>query len=283
MDRQFEDRLATVERALTDGETDLEAVAEGAATAEQVADLEDRLGRLEDEVADLDAATQALRGYVGEVRSINEDVEETAASAMAKAERAQSAADGAPRSPGGGAAAAEFSSDRIATDGSARATPGAAGLRDLGPAEPTAGEASATDEDRCGNPPHDRPQETDDTHPSRAGGASADARGVDTDPGSERCPRCGRDAGRDAGDGRHSVGSTGTNRARAEEAYPVFDPGQQVDDRRVPEPAHRTESERPHRMESQPHDDGPSSRRGGPVSDRGHSDAGFLARIRERL
>jgi hypothetical protein len=88
MDQDLADRLATVERAVTDGDTDLENVVDGAATADRVADLEARVDDLEDEVAEHDAAVQAVRGYVGEIRSINEEVEETAAAAMAKAERA---------------------------------------------------------------------------------------------------------------------------------------------------------------------------------------------------
>lgn len=77
------ERVEAVERALTDGDGDLSALAEGAATAERVAELEATVEDLRDDVAELDAATQALRGYVGSVRSVNEDVERRAEAAVA--------------------------------------------------------------------------------------------------------------------------------------------------------------------------------------------------------
>lgn len=92
MDETFEDRLAAVERALTDGDHDCSALAEGAATAERVAALEADVEELADRVAELEAATQALRGYVGNVRSVNEEVEQRADTALAKAETAHRAA-----------------------------------------------------------------------------------------------------------------------------------------------------------------------------------------------
>lgn len=88
MDETFEDRLAAVERALTDGDHDCSALAEGAATAERVTALEADVEELADRVAELEAATQALRGYVGNVRSVNEEVEQRADTALAKAETA---------------------------------------------------------------------------------------------------------------------------------------------------------------------------------------------------
>jgi polyhydroxyalkanoate synthesis regulator phasin len=77
------DRVAAIERAISDGEGDLSALAEGAATAERVDALQAELESLADEVDELAAATQALRGYVGSVRSVNQSVEERADAAMA--------------------------------------------------------------------------------------------------------------------------------------------------------------------------------------------------------
>lgn len=88
MDETFEDRLAAVERALTDGDHDCSALTEGAATADRVTDLEADIEELTDRVAELEAATQALRGYVGNVRSVNDEVEQRADKALAKAETA---------------------------------------------------------------------------------------------------------------------------------------------------------------------------------------------------
>ncbi|MHB9288388.1 hypothetical protein ACKVMT_15265 [Halobacteriales archaeon Cl-PHB] len=80
------ERVEAVERALTDGEGDLAALAEGAATAERAEQLESDLADLESEIRDLQAATQALRGYVGNVRSVNERVEQRAETALSKVE-----------------------------------------------------------------------------------------------------------------------------------------------------------------------------------------------------
>lgn len=84
------DRVAALERALSDGEGDLTALAEGAATAERVTDLETEIETLREEVDELAAATQALRGYVGNVRSVNESVEERADAAAAAVESLES-------------------------------------------------------------------------------------------------------------------------------------------------------------------------------------------------
>jgi chromosome segregation ATPase len=91
MDDTFEERLAAVERALTDGEHDCSALAEGAVAADRVARLESDVAELTDRVAELEAATQALRGYVGNVRAVNNDVEQRADLALSKAEAARRA------------------------------------------------------------------------------------------------------------------------------------------------------------------------------------------------
>jgi uncharacterized protein (UPF0335 family) len=80
------ERVEAVERALTDGDGDLTALAEGAAAAERVETLEAEVADLREDVAELSAATQALRGYVGNVRSVNECVEERAETALAAVE-----------------------------------------------------------------------------------------------------------------------------------------------------------------------------------------------------
>jgi len=90
----LEERVAAVERALTDGEGDLTALAEGAATADRVRQLESTVEDLEEDVAEVEAATQALRGYVGNVRSVNESVEEQADAALAAVESLEARIDG---------------------------------------------------------------------------------------------------------------------------------------------------------------------------------------------
>ena len=94
MDGTLEDRIAAIERAVTDGDHDCSALAEGAAAADRVADVEEELDEVRDRVAELEAATQALRGYVGNIRSVNTDVEERADLALSKAEAARRAVDG---------------------------------------------------------------------------------------------------------------------------------------------------------------------------------------------
>jgi uncharacterized coiled-coil protein SlyX len=66
-----ERRLDAVERALTENEP-LERA--------------DRLDDLETRIAELEAAVQALRGYVGSVRAVNEEIEQRADHALRKAQ-----------------------------------------------------------------------------------------------------------------------------------------------------------------------------------------------------
>lgn len=86
MDDALRERVEALERAVTDGEHDLSAFADDAGAVERLdtleADVEDLAGRVEE----LEAATQALRGYVGNIRSVNTEVEQRADAALAKAE-----------------------------------------------------------------------------------------------------------------------------------------------------------------------------------------------------
>ena len=78
MDETLEDRIAAVERALTDGDHDLAALATEGDAADRIETLEADVAELTDRVTELEAATQALRGYVGNVRAVNEEVRERA-------------------------------------------------------------------------------------------------------------------------------------------------------------------------------------------------------------
>lgn len=97
------ERVEAVERALTEGESDLTALAEGAARAERVDALAADVEALQNDVTELRTATQALRGYVGNIRSVNESVEERADGALAVAEsledRVEALEDAGPPSP----------------------------------------------------------------------------------------------------------------------------------------------------------------------------------------
>ncbi|WP_135825612.1 DUF7310 family coiled-coil domain-containing protein [Halorussus ruber] len=86
-------RLRAVERALTDDDSDLTDLRDAAELTREVERLAGRLDDAEERLADLDAATQALRGYVGNVRAVNESVERRADAALAKAESVEARLD----------------------------------------------------------------------------------------------------------------------------------------------------------------------------------------------
>ncbi|WP_313691024.1 DUF7310 family coiled-coil domain-containing protein [Halorarum halobium] len=88
-------RLAAVERALGERDDPLQAdtATERARLADRVTAVEDGLADLDERVGEIEAATQALRGYVGGVRAVNRDVERRADAALATAERVASTLD----------------------------------------------------------------------------------------------------------------------------------------------------------------------------------------------
>ena len=101
-DSDLAERLDAVERALTDDGTDLTDVRDAAALASDLERLEARVDDLEAIVDELEAAVEAVRGYAGNVRAVNRDVERRASAALAKAEALESAVDAdrdATRSP----------------------------------------------------------------------------------------------------------------------------------------------------------------------------------------
>lgn len=86
MDDALRERVEALERAITDGEHDLSAVADEAEALDRLDSLDSRLTALEDGIEEVQAATQALRGYVGNIRSVNTDVEQRADAALTKVE-----------------------------------------------------------------------------------------------------------------------------------------------------------------------------------------------------
>lgn len=87
----IEQRLSAVERTLTDGTDEFESLAAASDLDERMTTIEQRLDDIEDRLTELDASTQALRGYVGNVRSVNQEVERRAETALAKVERLEAA------------------------------------------------------------------------------------------------------------------------------------------------------------------------------------------------
>lgn len=89
----LERRVGAVERALTDGEDDIAALEEAGALNDRVNAVEADLDDLRERLEELEAATQAVRGYVGNVRSVNRDVEQRADAAVAAVERLETRLD----------------------------------------------------------------------------------------------------------------------------------------------------------------------------------------------
>lgn len=82
---RLHERLRAVERALTgDDRSVAELHEEATATAERET-LDERLTEIETRVEELEAATQAVRGYVGSIRAVNREVERRADLALARA------------------------------------------------------------------------------------------------------------------------------------------------------------------------------------------------------
>lgn len=101
-DDRIEARLRAVERAVTGNEArPADAATDAEATAERER-LESRLDDLEARVAELEAATQAIRGYAGAVRAVNREVERRADLALARATEAGRGTDRDCGSRGGG-------------------------------------------------------------------------------------------------------------------------------------------------------------------------------------
>lgn len=98
MDDALVERVDALERAVTDGDHDLSALATEAAARDRLDSLEDQCEQLEARIAELEAATQALRGYVGNVRAVNEEVETRAEQALSKAESLEAQLQEGPQS-----------------------------------------------------------------------------------------------------------------------------------------------------------------------------------------
>jgi len=96
-DEALQRRLRAVERSLTDGDHDVDSLRAAGDQANRIDELAARLDEAEDRIAELEASTQALRGYVGNVRSVNEDVEQRADAALAAVERLEARIDDAGR------------------------------------------------------------------------------------------------------------------------------------------------------------------------------------------
>jgi len=183
----LEQRVAAVERALADGE----APARAASTDRD--DAEDRLAALEEDVAELEAAVQAVRGYVGGVKHVNDEVEQRADAALAKAEAVERTLE-ATRADDDGAAPRESRSAGSSARRDGR-RPSAGPPRSAPGADQEGGRAY----DEEPGPGHEgsrgvggvaEPGDGAGADPVRRGAADP---GQEPQPGptAEECPRCG--------------------------------------------------------------------------------------------
>ncbi|MFB6069612.1 MAG: hypothetical protein ABEJ76_01205 [Halanaeroarchaeum sp.] len=91
-----DERLRAVERAITDEAVPVAEIDDAAALTERIGALETRVDEVAERAAETEAAVTALRGYVGEIQSVNENVERTAAAALAAVERLSEASGPPP-------------------------------------------------------------------------------------------------------------------------------------------------------------------------------------------
>ena len=90
MDDALEERIEALERTVSDGEFAHEP-GDHAELETRLSAVESQLDDIDTRIDDLEAATQALRGYVGNIRAVNDDVEQRANTALAKAEALEKA------------------------------------------------------------------------------------------------------------------------------------------------------------------------------------------------
>jgi len=190
---ELEARIEALERAVTGGDHDLSELAAEGEAQERLATVEAELGDLTEQVAELEAATQALRGYVGNVRAVNRDIEQRADIALAKAESLESA----------------FAADRDPTEeGRTDRTGGATDSRIW--AESTDGE------------------QHDPTDESMADVSTATPSGAETEHDEGWCRACGRPTD-DGADG-HGTTASGTGGEGPLESVFETDGGHENDD-----------------------------------------------------
>ncbi len=86
-DTGLDERLRAVERAVGDGADPDGGIAAAADAATRLDDLERRVETIERRLDEHDAGLQAVRGYAGAIRSVNETVERRANAALAAVDR----------------------------------------------------------------------------------------------------------------------------------------------------------------------------------------------------
>jgi len=86
MDDRLEERVAALERTITDGHAD-DGLPDAGRMDVRLDELEATVDDVDDRVAELDAAVEALRGFAGGVQAVDEAVERRADAAVARVDR----------------------------------------------------------------------------------------------------------------------------------------------------------------------------------------------------
>ncbi|WP_436909862.1 DUF7310 family coiled-coil domain-containing protein [Halosimplex marinum] len=166
-ERDLDARVDAVERALTDGDTDLTDLREAGGVADDLQSLEDRLDAVESRLDELEAGLEAVRGYAGNVRAVNREVERRASAALAKAETVEAAVESDGRRH-------DRQRDRSGDAGRSGWVEGTDGTDRIGAAEGSSGPGydDARQSDPEGKSDHDRqhdPEERRDRDRPRGG------------------------------------------------------------------------------------------------------------------
>ncbi|SMO36025.1 DUF7310 family coiled-coil domain-containing protein [Halorubrum cibi] len=101
---RIEERLDAVERALTGTDRPVAGVADRATADAERKAIAERLDAIETRIEELEAATQAVRGYAGAIRAVNREVERRADLALARATAARDGDVPASEEPNDGGA-----------------------------------------------------------------------------------------------------------------------------------------------------------------------------------
>jgi len=84
---QLEQRVAAIENTVTDGDVEFEEVSDITELVKEVQNMSERLETLERRLVEIEGATQSLEGYLGNVRSVNQETEDRADAAIAAVDR----------------------------------------------------------------------------------------------------------------------------------------------------------------------------------------------------
>lgn len=175
---RLEERLTAVERTVVDGDYELEELAEVGEIADDLDRLDSRFDDVEERLAELEATVQSMGGFVSNVESVNEGVEQQAAAAVAAVDRLERRLDGIEQS----LAAADSSAPRDATAGSdGRREDRSSAEAASGDSDPDAAdERDATDDGTI--PTDDVDRAVDELVPEDDAPLDAQASSTDADP-----------------------------------------------------------------------------------------------------